>query len=592
MIGNDTEVKSLVLNGSRIVNSNEGWFLIVPNSLGTIILPNNGQSLKNLPQGTIIVPNNVQVIKNFPQGAIIVLREVINNLPQGAIILPNKDFVPFLNFDGKDFFLKFDGKNFIDAEHVSQLQLQNFTLSVWFKTNKTDYIQPGHIINKGGFNIDEEGRNMNYGIWMTNGSILGGYETKLGKHISVKSPNTYNDGKWHFAILINNGSTLRLDIDKETVDTKSTNGAIPDYIGEQPFRIGANSLQEDKFFYGNIGEVNVWNRPLTDMEINKIYNNDNYSLKGLVLYLKTGSTYSLIPPPGQTSTETLSPDSDVLGESNETDFLQPGSNVTSRSGELDIHSPDTLISPSESKAGHQMTTTKPTAKEFNIAISSDWGCTSDSKETVKNLQDKNPELVIAGGDLSYDDATGTCWIEEIIKPVETKTKIAFGDHDYVGKGEDRKPKQEYLAHFNLPKTYYSFNKNNVHFLIMDPNIEHGKNSNQFKFVQDDLKSASLNQSINWIFVVEHVPLYTSPSEHPGESTIRDIYHPLFDKYGVDLVINGDNHNYQRTFPLKYNGQNPTVPLITNTNKTYYDDLNGQIYLITGVGGRSLYNITD
>ena len=82
------------------------------------------------------------------------------------------------------------------------------------------------------------------------------------------------------------------------------------------------------------------------------------------------------------------------------------------------------------------------------------------------------------------------------------------------------------------------------------------------------------------------------TQHAADSTIRDIYHPLFDKYGVDFVISGDNHNYQRTFPLKYNQHKPSDPLITGNNKTYYNDLNGQIYLITGVGGRSLYQITQ
>jgi hypothetical protein len=323
LIGNDTEVQNLVLNGSRIVNSNQGWFLVLPNSLGTIIVPNDGQNMKNLPQGAIIVPNDGQNMKNLPQGAIIMPTKVINNLPQAAIIMPNKDFVPFLKFDGNDFFLKFDGKNFIDAEHESQLQLQNFTLGVWFKTNKTDYIEPGSIVNKGGFNYDKEGKNMNYGIWMTNGSIVGGYETKLGDLMSVRAPKTYNDGKWHFAILINNGSTLKLDIDKQTVATKSTNGTLPDYIGEQPFRIGANSLEKDKFFYGNIGEVNVWNRSLTNTEINEIYNNDNYSLKGLVLYLKTGSTYTLMPLSDQTSSVTPSSGSDIENESGGFDIRSP-----------------------------------------------------------------------------------------------------------------------------------------------------------------------------------------------------------------------------------------------------------------------------
>ena len=93
-------------------------------------------------------------------------------------------------------------------------------------------------------------------------------------------------------------------------------------------------------------------------------------------------------------------------------------------------------------------------------------------------------------------------------------------------------------------------------------------------------------------------MYTSPSKHLANSTIRDIYHPLFDKYGVDLVFSGDNHNYQRTFPLKYNNTNgnSSNPIISDRNLNNYtsssnnDDYSGQIYIITGTGGRSLYDI--
>jgi hypothetical protein len=251
--------------------------------------------------------------------------------------------------------------------------------------------------------------------------------------------------------------------------------------------------------------------------------------------------------------------------------------------------------------------TTPTTKEFNIAVAGDWGCTPDTKETFKNIQNKNPELIIGTGDLSYDD-DGQCWTR-IIEPLSTKTKIAFGDHDYKYVGddraskqqiafgdddyveEDRVPQQYLLKYFNLKKTYYSFNHQNVHFLIMDPYVNSKIDSKQFKFVQDDLRSASLDSNIDWIFVIEHHPVYTSPSSHPGDSSIRDIYHPLFDLYNVDLVMSGDNHNYQRTFPLKYNATDPSYPLITNTDKYYYDDFEGEIYLITGTGGQKKYPLT-
>ena len=38
---------------------------------------------------------------------------------------------------------------------------------------------------------------------------------------------------------------------------------------------------------------------------------------------------------------------------------------------------------------------------FNIAVAADWGCDDAAKKTVKNMQNKNPEIVIANGDLSY-----------------------------------------------------------------------------------------------------------------------------------------------------------------------------------------------
>ena len=97
--------------------------------------------------------------------------------------------------------------------------------------------------------------------------------------------------------------------------------------------------------------------------------------------------------------------------------------------------------------------------------------------------------------------------------------------------------------------------NNAHFVFMDAYIDYKPGSPQDQFIENDLKTFYTNPKIDWTFVVETTPIYTSIVQHPGNSIIRDIYHPLFDKYGVDLVLTSDNHNYQRTFPLKYNNDN-------------------------------------
>jgi calcineurin-like phosphoesterase family protein/iron/zinc purple acid phosphatase-like protein C len=236
------------------------------------------------------------------------------------------------------------------------------------------------------------------------------------------------------------------------------------------------------------------------------------------------------------------------------------------------------------------------SSSFNIAIASDWGCDMNAKKTAENIQEKNPELVIADGDLSYGKSAD-CWFK-IVEPFKSKIKIAMGDHEYSDTtGGNTGVMNDYLKPLNLAKTYYSFDMNNAHFVFMDPYIDYKPGSSQYQFIENDLKTASTNPKIDWIFVVESPPIYTSASKHPGDSTIRDIYHPLFDRYGVDLVVTSDNHNYQRTFPIKYNskGDDSSNPIIVNKDQNNYKDNNGNggvIYLTTGTAGRSHYAITQ
>ena len=231
-------------------------------------------------------------------------------------------------------------------------------------------------------------------------------------------------------------------------------------------------------------------------------------------------------------------------------------------------------------------------KSFNVAVASDWGCDENAKATAKNIQIKDPELVIAGGDASYKESA-ECWFE-IIEPFKSKLKIAIGDHEYSDTtGGAIGVINQYLKPLNLAKTYYSYDLNNAHFVFIDPYINYKPGSVQYQFIENDLKTASTNPNIDWRFVVQSVPMYTSPSKHPADSVIRDIYHPLFDKYNVDIVFSSDNHNYQRTFPLKYNSEDSSNPIVTNVKQvTHYNDNNnnseGVIYLVTGTAGRSHY----
>jgi hypothetical protein len=63
-------------------------------------------------------------------------------------------------------------------------------------------------------------------------------------------------------------------------------------------------------------------------------------------------------------------------------------------------------------------------KPFNIAVASDWGCNENARATAKNIQSEDPQLVIAGGDVSYTKSA-SCWFE-IIQPFSIKVKDSTG----------------------------------------------------------------------------------------------------------------------------------------------------------------------
>ena len=149
---------------------------------------------------------------------------------------------------------------------------------------------------------------------------------------------------------------------------------------------------------------------------------------------------------------------------------------------------------------------------------------------------------------------------------------------------------QYINSFQLDKPYYSYDYKKVHFLIMASQSDYNEGSDQYNFVVQDLEKASQNKDIEWTVVTSYGPFYTSPSTHKAEKDLRDIYHPIFEKYNVDLVLQAHNHNYQRTHPISYNSAgDSSEPILTNQNTTgYYNDTDGTVFALVGTGGESFY----
>ena len=233
--------------------------------------------------------------------------------------------------------------------------------------------------------------------------------------------------------------------------------------------------------------------------------------------------------------------------------------------------------------------------DYNFGAAGDWGCNSNTEDTVDNMDAKNPERVLAIGDYSYT-STGSCWFSRIA-PIDSITEITIGNHE----DDSDEGFSGYMSHFGLSKTYYSFNVQNTHILVMDSDKNSfSSGSAQYNFVISDLQSASQNPNINWIIVYIHKQFYTSPNtcsagsceNTASDSTnLRNTYHAKFEQYGVDLVLNGHVHNYQRTFPIKYDSGSPSSPTVTSTNTNSYTNPTGQIFAVVGTGGVNFHALS-
>jgi hypothetical protein len=225
---------------------------------------------------------------------------------------------------------------------------------------------------------------------------------------------------------------------------------------------------------------------------------------------------------------------------------------------------------------------------FNFAAAGDWGCTDDTIDTVNNILDKSSELVLGLGDYSYEMDSADCWFEDI-QPIDNIMKIAIGNHDV----DSYDKLNSLMNHFNLAKPYYSFDYQNVHFIALATDKEYldmskDKAKEQLAFVTSDLEKASTNPNIDWIIPFFHSIMYirdTSTIDGPHDHNLIDIYHPLFEQYGIKLVLQAHAHTYERTYPLRFNVEDSKDPIITNKDlSNYYYNTDGLVIATVGTGG--------
>jgi len=143
-----------------------------------------------------------------------------------------------------------------------------------------------------------------------------------------------------------------------------------------------------------------------------------------------------------------------------------------------------------------------------------------------------------------------------------------------------------------PPTYYSFTYGNVGIVSLDANdvsyeipANNGYSGGaQTAWLAATLKALRANPQVDFIVAYFHHCAYCTCTTHGSEGGVRQFWTPLFDQYSVDLVINGHNHIFERTDPIKNGSPTGAAPI----GATVTPATQGTTYIAAGGGGVSLY----
>lgn len=188
------------------------------------------------------------------------------------------------------------------------------------------------------------------------------------------------------------------------------------------------------------------------------------------------------------------------------------------------------------------------------------------KNPVKSGNEKaelkyNPDFWLTTGDNAYRSGTNQQFQDNFFDPYASILKHtpvwpSYGNHDAR--------RWAFFNIFSFPtkaevggiasatEKYYSFDYGALHVVMLDSQTSRiQKNSKMLRWLQKDL--AATQQK--WLVAVFHHPAYSKGShnsDNPADSlnrmqNVRKYVLPILEKAGVDIVLNGHSHMYERSW---------------------------------------------
>lgn len=251
-------------------------------------------------------------------------------------------------------------------------------------------------------------------------------------------------------------------------------------------------------------------------------------------------------------------------------------------------------------------------------------------QVINYLGDKYLNAWILMGDNAYSDGTDAEYQAKFFNLYKDNLLKKYplypvpGNHDYHDFNSspvNDQNKIAYYQNFSLPtngeaggvasntESYYSYDLGNVHFLALDSYGPDKKKTHIFDQLGEQAewvrKDLAANKNKKWIVAYWHHPPYTMGSHDSDKESllvkIRENFIKILEDEGVDLILCGHSHVYERTKLIKgyygkeadfdskkhelststalYDGSKNSAPYLKSKTNT-----NGTVYVVSGSAG--------
>ncbi len=222
------------------------------------------------------------------------------------------------------------------------------------------------------------------------------------------------------------------------------------------------------------------------------------------------------------------------------------------------------------------------------------------------------DLWLMLGDNAYTFGTADEYQRALFEAYPTllrKTVLwpAYGNHDAISSDASTQT-GPYFENFTLPtsaeaggvasstEAYYSFDYGNVHFVCLDSSESDRTGGPMLVWLEADLAATTRD----WVIAFWHHPPYTKGTHDSDLESelveIRENVLPILDSHGVDLVLTGHSHNYERSFLIDGFYATPTTisdgTILDSGSSPYFKPTlgpaphEGAVYAVVGSSGRA------